>query len=74
LFKRQTTLSSKWFEIQTKFTNNHHFDGVVFYNNFSAPGALAGFGGAWCDEKKRPEGETIKVYRNSQRVLNEISS
>jgi hypothetical protein len=73
LFMRHTELSSKWFEIQSNYTKSHLFDGIVFYKKFKEPIALAEFGGALCDDKKT-ENDTVKVYRNACRVINELAA
>ncbi|KAG1138494.1 hypothetical protein G6F37_010782 [Rhizopus arrhizus] len=73
LFMKFRSLSTKWFEIQTNFTNRHLFDGVIFYDGILEPMALAEFGGAKCTDDK-VNGDTLKVYRNALRILNEISA
>ena len=67
------SLSTKWFEIQTNFTNRHLFDGVIFYDGILEPMALAEFGGAKCNDDK-VNSDTLKVYRNALKILNEIAA
>ncbi|KAI9469080.1 MAG: hypothetical protein EXX96DRAFT_590375 [Benjaminiella poitrasii] len=73
LFKRNVELSTKWFEIQSQFTNKHHFDAVIFFKGLNEPIALAEFGGPLCNEQKI-EDDIVKVYRNAHRVLNELAA
>jgi hypothetical protein len=73
LFMKFRSLSTKWFEIQTNFTNRHLFDGVIFYDGILEPMALAEFGGAKCSDDK-VNSDTLKIYRNALRILNEIAA
>lgn len=56
------SLSTKWFEIQTKFTHKHLFDEVVFCSGTLEPMVLAEFDGSYYDIDKRRSIEGIVIW------------
>jgi hypothetical protein len=73
LFMNYIELSAKWFEIQSNYTNNHLFDSISFYKKLKEPIVLAEFSGSLCNNKTI-EDDTVKLYRNEYRVLNELAA
>lgn len=72
LFMKSRSLATKWFEIQTKLTNRHLFDVVIFYEGMDEPLALGEFAGPTQGNEKT-EYDTVKVYRNGMRIINEVA-
>jgi hypothetical protein len=72
-FMKFRLLSTKWFEIQTQITNRHLFDAVIFYKVMKEPMALGEFAGPMQNNDKTDH-DTVKVYRNAMRVVNEIAT